>query len=565
MPAVSLTPGMQVVALQLQEAGMMHGDVQSRLSSAIRDHHNANGGYGYYVNHSGDGETGDVVYSDGGTTKCAPYEISSLGGKSTTNINHDAAETVVPTVSYDCLADEDDHYATMEESYKADGLYTSLPLYERFISKAERSKASEDDFAGKGKSFPILKPADVGAAVHAMGRAGDKNVGMSTLKSRIIAIAKRKGWTKYLPKSWQGDSADSKESKILLDKQGNLVLCESAATLETIVLKEAKADYEIKLISPGPGSSAIYPAEVLKRDGPNVFKAGTHVYLNHPTSAEEAARPEGDVKNLAGVLSSGATYHESHAKGPGLYARMKVFQDHAQIVEEKAAHVGMSIRASGVAEAGKTGKGGLPILKELTSAESVDVVTRAGAGGMILTEAARSAANQQEVDMTETEVTKLVEKAVTAAVSAVTQTFTGQLTSLKEKGLKFDAREEGKRLLSEMNLTESARTMVLDNVLRFPLPEKDGALDTAKFTEAVNEEAKRVATVLSEAGVGSVRGFGASAPLLVMSDADRIAARERKKIDIEEAKHEQEEDEEVFARLLGSPTAGKNAALKGVA
>src|SRR6185369_1053821 len=91
-----------------------------------------------------------------------------------------------------------------------------------------------------------------------------------------------------------------------------LSLVESAATLETIRLTEAKADYEIKLIAPGKGSSAFYPAEVLKRDGPNVFKAGTHVYLNHPTAAEEAARPEGDVKNLAGVLATGAEYHESH-------------------------------------------------------------------------------------------------------------------------------------------------------------------------------------------------------------------------------------------------------------
>jgi len=32
-------------------------------------------------------------------------------------------------------------------------------------------------------------------------------------------------------------------------------------------------------------------SEVLKRDGPKVFKSGTHVYLNHPTAAEEAQRP----------------------------------------------------------------------------------------------------------------------------------------------------------------------------------------------------------------------------------------------------------------------------------
>ena len=44
---------------------------------------------------------------------------------------------------------------------------------------------------------------------------------------------------------------------------------------------------------------------------------------------------------------------------------MKVFADHAQMVEEKAAHVGMSIRASGIAEAGKT-RDGVPV--DLSSA-----------------------------------------------------------------------------------------------------------------------------------------------------------------------------------------------------
>ena len=69
----------------------------------------------------------------------------------------------------------------------------------------------------------------------------------------------------------------------------------------------------------------------------------------------------------------------------------------------------MSIRASGVAESDRK-QDGLPVLKSFTGAESIDVVTRAGAGGMILTEAARGAANNsQEVDMTKEEIAELVE------------------------------------------------------------------------------------------------------------------------------------------------------------
>src|ERR1039457_2876617 len=117
---------------------------------------------------------------------------------------------------------------------------------------------------------------------------------------------------------------------------GEMLLTESASTVHRIVLKEARADYEIKLIAPGKGSSAYYPREVLKRDGPLVFKAGTHVYLNHQTATEESERPEGDVKNLAGVLTTNAYYSDNHKMGEGLYGRMKVFSDHAQTVEEKA-------------------------------------------------------------------------------------------------------------------------------------------------------------------------------------------------------------------------------------
>jgi hypothetical protein len=212
-----------------------------------------------------------------------------------------------------------------------------------------------------------------------------------------------------------------------------LILVESAATLEPIVLKEARSDYEIKLIAPGKGSSAFYPKEVLQRDGPKVFKAGTHVYLNHPTAAEEAARPEGDVANLAGVLTTGAVYHEAHAKGEGLYARMKVFADHATLVEEKAAHVGMSIRAGGNAESGKM-REGVPVLKEFTHAESVDVVTRAGAGGLILTEAARSA-NPNEGGADDMDAAELKTLKESLALREANE------KKLLERALRGDARE----------------------------------------------------------------------------------------------------------------------------
>jgi hypothetical protein len=546
----TLRAGYLAVALKIQEAAdaLSNNDTRARLSDAIQDQHRGTGKWANYIDHFGDAESGDVVYSADNDTFKAPYSISGTGDAAQKCvIDFDSAQDVVPRTVYEPEADEDDHYAAMEEALRTEAIYTALPLYERFIGKKERDAADASDFAGKGKSFPILKPEDVQAAAHAMGRAGSGNVGPSALKARIIAIAKRKGWTKYLPKAWQGD--DTKESAA--SHPTGLKLVESAMTTEVIRLQEARADYEIKLIAPGKGSSAFYPVEVLQRDGPKVFKAGTHVYLNHPTAAEEAQRPEGDVANLAGVLTTGAVYHEAHAKGPGLFARMKVFADHATMVEEKAAHVGMSIRASGVAEAGKT-REGVPVLKELTGAESVDVVTHAGAGGMILTEAARNAAESTTggaTDMDAAEVTKIVEAAVKAALAPVQ----AQQVPLLERALRGDAREEATRILSGVTLHEAAKTLVIENVLT-NIPSKDGQLDTAKFKEAVDAEAKRIGAALAAAtGSGRVTGMGAAPVQIDAKEAERRA---------QQAKDDEANAISVF-ESLGMPKDAATAAARG--
>lgn len=559
MAAVGLTPGIQVLAFKLQEAGMMQGDIRARLDDAVRDAHRGLATWGYYIDHSGDDVSGDVVYSCQGDVKMCGYEIANVNGKVAVSLDMENAQDVVPLTTYVPEADEDDHYTAMQEAK----LYTEgpAPLIERFISKGERDKADEGSFAGKGKSFPILKPSDVGAAVHAMGRAGSSNYGMSKLKANIIQIAKAKGWTSELPKAWRGDGSTASEalrkSSDTPDSgssgapggsntqeaahanvpretlQDSIRLFESAAPMETILIKEARADYEMKLIAPGKGSSAIYPAEVLKRDGPNVFKAGTHIYLNHPTAAEEAARPEGDVKNLAGVLTTDAVYRETHAKGPGLYARMKVFADHGQMVEEKAAHVGMSIRASGVAESGKK-QDGLPVLKELTSAESVDVVTRAGAGGMILTEAARP--NSPGGEMTLEEAQTLI----AAGIEKATQ-------PLIERGLRLDAREEATRILEGVTLPAQAKLKITERAVS-AMPKKDGALDVEEFRKLVVAEAKAEGEYLASVmGSGAVRGLGAS----FAAPVDPEKLREAKKREQEAAQELELAEASVFGELTG--------------
>ena len=313
-----LTAAYGLLALRLQEdnSALSNGDTQKRLSDAVSDHFKGSGGWGFYLDHFGDSDSGDVVYSHSGDTYKAPYEIS--GTPAVASIDHDKKTKVVPRTVYDEQEDEGDHYAKMREA----ALYTDgdLPLCERFVSQSERDKADESDFAGKGKSFPILKPEDVMAAVRSIGRAGSGNLGPSGIKARIIAIAKRKGWTKYLPKSWQGSSKASELAPS--SGSGSLKLSESIAFPVDVRLSEAfggdfKSSYNICLIKPGKGSSAFYPAEVLKRDGPKVFKAGTPMRIDHPTRAEESARPEGSVKDWGAVLESDAAWNEVRPAGAG--------------------------------------------------------------------------------------------------------------------------------------------------------------------------------------------------------------------------------------------------------
>lgn len=524
-----LRAGYFALALNLQEsADMANSDVRSALGDAVRDIHKNSNSYGYYLDHFGDAESGDVVYGSDGETMLAPYSITSVSGSAPkAAIDGGAASKVRARTVYEPDCDEADHMAAMSESLiKTEKLYTEIPVYERFIAKSERDKADSEDFAGKGKSFPILKPEDVQAAVHAMGRAGSGNLGPSGIKARIIAIAKRKGWEKYLPKAWQGDGTTPKESA-----PGNttgLRLVESAgcAFLGDVPIREAaRSAYPIKIISPGTGTSAHYTPELLQkaaREG--IFKRGTFMFWNHPTATEEAQRPEGSLDNLAAITTSDGEYRENGAKGPGIYAEAKVMADYADKIEQRAPHIGLSIRAGGTS----TGKmlEGKPILASIDHVESVDYVTKAGRGGMALAESEKftklleSFEEGAEVDMTEAEVKVLKENL--AAQTAINE-------RLMKRALRADALEIASTVLATTSLTEAQRTFVTLSVIgtteaprEIPVGES-GAVDAPKLIEAVNATAKAYSATLP--ATGGVRGLGAPGPTLVTESAEAKAAR----------------------------------------
>ena len=472
-----LSAGWQALALKLQEAsvGLTHGNVRDRLSDAVSDLHKDGNSYGHYIDHDGDGESGNCVYYSGGETCMAPYTLGTVNGKLHASIDHENRTKVTPQITYHPAADDSDHYTAMEEAE----LYQkgTAHLVERFISKGERDKADAGDFAGKAKSFPILKPGDVGAAVHAMGRAGAKNYGMSGLKSRIIAIAKKKGWTSHLPKSWQDGGEDKEcntESAIPRETDGERLL-ESAKFCDEALLREAGAMKSalVKIISPGRGSSGYYTEELLRRDGPEVFKPGTLMYINHATDAEEAARPEGDWEKLAAVTTGNAYWDANGKAGPAMYAPADVFTKHADEVKEKAPHTGVSIRARGhyveaasglpkpkiklseskIAPDGKPG-----LIGRLIAADSIDLVTKAGRDGKLLFESASHNLNEGGADdMTEAQLREVADLRST-------------VRKLTERLAKPDAESVINEYLGTVYVTEGVRAWVRKHLLERPIP-----------------------------------------------------------------------------------------------
>lgn len=124
-----------------------------------------------------------------------------------------------------------------------------------------------------------------------------------------------------------------------------------------------------------------YPAEVLKRDGPSAFPAGTQAFIDHATETEDAERPAGSLRDLAAVMTSPARWDEDRQ---ALVAEVRLFAPWREPLTDMAEHIGMSIRSWVVGEYGEVeGREGF-VVKEITEGRSVDFVTKPAAGGAIL-------------------------------------------------------------------------------------------------------------------------------------------------------------------------------------
>lgn len=289
---------------------------------------------------------------------------------------------------------------------------------------------------------------------------------------------------------------------------------------------------EICVITAGWGSTGYYSADMLKRDCAEAFPKGTHMHWDHPTIDEMNIRPEGSLDSLAGVLTEDAHWDDNGWNGPGVYAKVKVFEKRKEVLDEIYPYIGTSIKAPGVVRQGEAeGRKGR-IVESLVprKTNAVDFVTIAGRGGCVreLVESARSHVtgpatyksnknDSGDVEMDREQIEALVNEAIEKATGDYKQqivqleaTVARQNDALRTR----DAREIATAEVAKFtSLGERARERVVKVAIAGepPLTEAN-TLDVEAIKTRVAEAAKdEIEYLKAETGhTGRVRDMGSS-------------------------------------------------------
>lgn len=229
--------------------------------------------------------------------------------------------------------------------------------------------------------------------------------------------------------------------------------------------KKSGNKYRVKIIEAGQGSSGFYSEDVLREYGPTAFPPGTFSFVNHITPSEEWERPVRDVEEIAGVLESAPVFENG-----ALYGEIKFTSRGAKLVEELGEHIGLSISASGKAREGEDGS---VIVESIhySPLNSIDIVTRAGAGGKIehLLESYRGTMDNNDnapntgaderIPMTEEDIKKIAE-----AVKAVFADFAESLRPAPATEVEAEESVDviaAVEAITEAGLTKTARARVI--------------------------------------------------------------------------------------------------------
>ncbi len=294
----------------------------------------------------------------------------------------------------------------------------------------------------------------------------------------------------------------------------------------------------VRIIGPGKGSSAVYEADQLKRDG-GVFK-GAQVFWDHPSTKEERERPERSLRDLCGVAVTDPVYEETGPKGAGLYTDVRVFKPYQPMIEEMGPHIGVSIRAAGSVVTKTIGGESVRVAEKFTSG-GFDFVTKAGAGGAVvpLMESARPGVKEfveafladhpQESETSESARAQFIEWATGShtqhseeedmelkeQLEQVKAENVALKEAVKQKDQALVLKEAGEivdqTILAEKDLAEVTRAR-LRQTIKAEGAIKDGKLDKDALTALVKEAVKAEKAYIEALKPHGVTGMGPTAP-----------------------------------------------------
>lgn len=262
--------------------------------------------------------------------------------------------------------------------------------------------------------------------------------------------------------------------------------------------------YRIRIIVPGQGSSGIYTAENLAESAP-LFKAGTEMFIDHPTETEEWERPERSIRDYAGVFLEDATVGEDGA----LYTVCKVFSGVNELIKDKWEHIGVSINAWCADPISENG-----IVPPIAGVRSVDFVTTAGAGGAItdllesnrndnyVKEAGMDKEIESKFDELKASVIEALSSKLEAAMATIQEAKAEEPT--EEASVDVDSVLEAGRKIAESGLPEAAIVRVREAV-------KAGAdVDSALESERayLKEAVAATATPVDDKPVNTFKKIG---------------------------------------------------------
>jgi len=336
------------------------------------------------------------------------------------------------------------------------------------------------------------------------------------------------------------DIADEDIPRWVKESESRTILADYSSLSEAIV--SSKGIATIVVIKPGLNSSKerFYSPETLKRDY-KLFE-GVKMYADHPTDAEDKARPERSIKDWVATLKNvhvddkGQVIGEAVVVEPWLQAKLAQLRDQNMLQE-----MGVSINAIGSAIKGAIEGIKTNIIERIIRVRSVDFVTEAGAGGTVtMYEVDR----ENDVDLVNIEalkerrpdLVKIIETEVKAKTLQEAKklgeqeekitVLEGQITTLttERDGLKTKITE------SEKAQRKAEAKSVIDKAVsesELPMPSKARLIERFKdaetgegIAEAVKSE-KDYVSALAEAG--KVKGMGTTT---VNPEKDQAALRE---------------------------------------